>query len=225
MFDIRLTAYTAEADTPRADFWNTQNQVVASIHTLRLDRGERHRRLVEAEPWDMVVIDEAHHLNADEEAGPTLGYKLVEKLGDASRIGSMVFFTGTPHRGKHYGFLALLRLLRPDLFDPRKPVEDQLPLLRGVMIRNNKHAVTDLTGARLFQEPVVRSETYSYGAEEDQFYRTLTEFILTGKAYARTLAQTEGRAVMLVLIAMQKLASSSVAAIRRALRGRLDPMP
>ncbi len=222
MFDIRLTAYTAEADTPRADFWNTQNQVVASVHTLRLDRGDRHRRLVEAEPWDMVVVDEAHHLNADEEAGPTLGYKLVEKLGEANRIGSMVFFTGTPHRGKHYGFLALLRLLRPDLFDPRKPVEEQLPLLRGVMIRNNKHEVTDLAGVRLFQEPLVRSETYSYATEEDRFYRMLTEFILTGKAYARTLAQTEGRAVMLVLIAMQKLASSSVAAIRRALRGRLN---
>ena len=223
MFDIRLTAYTAESDTPRADFWNTQNQVVASVHTLRLDRGDRHQRLVEADAMeDMVVVDEAHHLNADEESGPTLGYKLVEKLGEANRIGSMVFFTGTPHRGKNYGFLALLRLLRPDLFDPRKPVEDQLSLLRGVMIRNNKNEVTDLAGARLFQEPLVRSDTYSYAIEEDRFYQTLTEFILTGKAYARTLAQTEGRAVMLVLIAMQKLASSSVAAIRRALRGRLD---
>lgn len=222
MFDIRLTAYTAEADTPRADFWNTQNQVVASVHTLRLDRGDRHQRLAEAEPWDMVVVDEAHHLNADEESGPTLGYKLIDKLQEANRIGSMVFFTGTPHRGKNYGFLALLRLLRPDLFDPRKPVEEQLPLLRGVMIRNNKHQVTDLKGARLFQEPVVCSETYAYTAEEDRFYKMLTEFILTGKAYAGTLAQVEGRAVMLVLIAMQKLASSSVAAIRRALRGRLE---
>lgn len=222
MFDIRLTTYTAEADTPRADFWNTQNQVVASIHTLRLDRGNRHQRLIEADPWDMVIIDEAHHLNADEESGPTLGYKLVDKLQETNRIGSMVLFTGTPHRGKNYGFLSLLRLLRPDLFDPRKPIEEQLPLLRGVMIRNNKHQVTDLKGSRLFQEPIVRSETYSYTAEEDRFYKMLTEFILSGKAYAGTLTQSEGRAVMLVLIAMQKLASSSVAAIRRALRGRLD---
>src|SRR5262249_36590495 len=151
------------------------------------DRGDRQRRLVEAEPWDMVVVDEAHHLNADEDAGPTLGYKLIEKLAEANRIGSMVFFTGTPHRGKNYGFLALLRLLRPDLFDPRKPVEQQLPLLSGVMIRNNKHEVTDLAGRRLFQQPIVRSETYAYTLEEDRFYRTLTEFILTGKAYARTL--------------------------------------
>jgi superfamily II DNA or RNA helicase len=221
MFDIRLTAYAPEADTPRADFWNTQNQVVASVHTLRLDRGDRHRRLTEAEPWDMVVVDEAHHLNADEERGPTLGYRLIEKLQEGGRIRSMVFFTGTPHRGKNYGFLALLRLLRPDLFDPRKPVEDQLPCLRGVMVRNNKHEVTDLAGERLFLDPLVRSETYSYSAKEARFYGMLSEFILTGKAYARTIDQTEGRAVMLVLIAMQKLASSSVAAIRRALRGRL----
>jgi superfamily II DNA or RNA helicase len=211
-----------KADTPRADFWNTQKQVIASVHTLRLDHGNRHERLLEAEPWDMVVVDEAHHLNADEESGPTLGYKLVEKLVAANRIGSMVFFTGTPHRGKNFGFLALLRLLRPDQFDPRKPIEAQLPQLRGVMIRNNKHEVTDLAGVRLFHEPLVKSETYCYAPEEDRFYGMLTEFIITGKAYARTLAQTEGRAVMLVLIAMQKLASSSVAAIRRALKGRLN---
>jgi ERCC4-related helicase len=222
MFDIRLTAYAAEADTPRADFWNTQNQVIASVHTLRLDRGGRHQRLLEADPWDMVVVDEAHHLNADEETGPTLGYKLAEGLLEAGRVGSMVFFTGTPHRGKNYGFLALLRLLRPDLFDPRRPVEDQLPHLKRVMIRNNKQNVTDLAGNQLFRESLVRAETYAYTPEEAQFYQTLTEFILTGKAYARTLAQSEGRAVMLVLIAMQKLASSSVAAIRRALRGRLS---
>ena len=50
----------------------------------------------------------------------------------------------------------------------------------------------------------------------------LTEFIVTGKAYASTLRGFEGTAVGLVLVAMQKLASSSVAAIRRALRGRLE---
>ena len=49
----------------------------------------------------------------------------------------------------------------------------------------------------------------------------LTDFIATGKAYASTLSSNDGRAVMLVLFAMQKLASSSVAAILRALRGRL----
>lgn len=221
MFGIKLTAYTTEADTPKADFWNTHNHVIASVQTLRLDRGGRHERLLEANAWDMVVVDEAHHLNADEQTGPTLGYKLIEGLLEAQRIRSMVFFTGTPHRGKNYGFLALLRLLRSDLFDPRQPMHDQLPDLKHVMIRNNKQNVTDLAGNRLFQEPLVRAETYAYTPEEAHFYQMLTDFILTGKAYAQTLSQSERRTVILVLIAMQKLASSSVAAIRRALHGRL----
>jgi superfamily II DNA or RNA helicase len=222
MFDIRLTAYSPDADTPKADFWNTQNQVVASVQTLRADKHGRHQRLEAADPWDMVVVDEAHHLNADEQAGPTLGHALVEKLSKAGRIKSMVFFSGTPHRGKDHGFLALLKLLRPDLFDTRRPLDEQLGHLPRVMIRNNKQQVTDLAGNRLFHEPLVRSETYAYSPAETAFYHMLSEFILTGKAYAGTLGQGEGRAVMLVLIAMQKLASSSVAAIRRAVRGRLE---
>ena len=222
MFDIRLTAYTPEGDTTAADFWNTQHQVVASLHTLRADNKGRHDRLMDAEPWDIVVVDEAHHLNADEQLGPTLGYQLLASLDGAQKVRSMVFFTGTPHRGKNYGFLALLRLLRPDLFDPKRPIAGQLSALRQVMIRNNKQEVTDLAGNRLFQEPVVRAETYSYSTTEADFYSTLTEFIVSGKMYAGTLDRTAGQAVMLVLVSMQKLASSSVAAIRRAIMRRLD---
>jgi ERCC4-related helicase len=222
MFDIRLTAYSSQVDKPKADFWNSTPQVVASLQTLRGEGDGRHDRMLEAEPWDIILVDEAHHLNADEERGPTLGYKLIDKLQAAGRIRAMVFFTGTPHRGKNFGFLSLMRLLRPDLFNPRQPIEEQRPNLKHAMIRNNKQMVTDLSGNRLFQEPLVRAETYVYSPEETSFYETLTEFIVTGKAYARGLSDFEERTVMLVLIAMQKLASSSVAAIRRALHGRLN---
>lgn len=222
LFDIRLTRYSVDADTPRSDFWGTQNQVVASLETLRADRNGRHQRILESDPWDLLVVDEAHRLNADEQAGPTLGFRFVHRLVEEDCVKSVVFFTGTPHRGKNYGFLSLLSLLRPDLFDPRRPVSEQLPQLRQVMIRNNKQNVTDLKGQRLFTPTDVRSETYQYSPAESHFYTMLTEFISSGKAYASSLAsQTDRRAVMLVLIAMQKLASSSVAAIRRAMRGRL----
>ena len=221
MFDIRLARYASEADSERSDFWSTHSHVVASLETLRLDHGGRHQRLVESPAWDLFIVDEAHHVNADEDAGPTLGYKLAQRLVDEKKVASMIFFTGTPHRGKTFGFLALLHLLRPDLFDPRKPLAPQLPRLREAVIRNNKQSVTDLRGNRLFQSPVT-SETYSYSPEESRFYEMLTEFILSGKAYASTLGAAGRRLVVLVLIAMQKLASSSVAAIRRALRGRLQ---
>jgi hypothetical protein len=46
MFDIRLARYLPEADTPRADFWNTNNQVVASMQTLRDGRKDRHKRIL-----------------------------------------------------------------------------------------------------------------------------------------------------------------------------------
>ena len=221
MFDIRLMIYTPGADTDQSDFWNITPQVVASLQTLRKDSKKRHERLLNSDPWDLVLVDEAHHLNADEDTGPTLGHKLLSKLVESRRINSMVFFTGTPHRGKPYGFFALLSLLRPDLFDPHKDTFSQLRELPRIMIRNNKQNVTDLCGKPLFKEPSVQSRTYDYSQNEARFYNMLTEFIITGKAYASSLTSNNGRAVMLVLISMQKLASSSVAAIRRALKGRL----
>ena len=221
MFDIRCAVYSGEQDTPRSDYWGTHPVVVASLETLRLEKPERRGRMMEADPWDLLIVDEAHRLNADEEQGPTLGYKLVEQLRDAGKFASMIFFTGTPHRGKNYGFLSLLALLRPEDFDPREPFEAQLRGLRSAMIRNNKQDVTDLEGNRLFHPPIVESATYAYSPAEAEFYDMLTDFIASGKAYANGLAGADGRAVILVLISMQKLASSSVAAISSALRKRL----
>ncbi len=221
MFDIRLAQYVPQADTAKSDFWGTHHQVVASLQTLRADHDGRHVRILDADPWDLLVVDEAHHLNADEEGGPTLGYRFVQSLVDEKKVSSVVFFTGTPHRGKAFGFLSLLKLLRPDLFNPRAPMHQQLPFLKQVMIRNNKQNVTDLQGNRLFRPPVVSAETYSYSASESRFYNMVTEFISTGRAYASSLGTADARLVVLVLIAMQKLASSSVAAIRRALQNRL----
>lgn len=39
--------------------WNAQNLVLASSHLVR--RQERVQELLEAEPWDLVILDEAHH--------------------------------------------------------------------------------------------------------------------------------------------------------------------
>ena len=222
MFDIRTAKYVTEADTERADFWGTHNQVVASLQTVRLDRAGRQDRLFESPTWDLLIVDEAHHLNADEKGGPTLGYQIAQRLQEGNRVASIVFFTGTPHRGKNFNFLSLLRLLRPDLFNPQEELGGQLRNLSQVMIRNNKQNVTDLKGKRLFQFPRVSSETFGYSEEESRFYSMLTEFILTGQAYASSLGVSDQRTAILVLITMQKLASSSVAAIRRAIQGRLS---
>jgi ERCC4-related helicase len=222
MFDLRFTPYTAEADTPRSGFWETHNQVVASLQTLRDDRRGRHDRLLTSPPWDLVIVDEAHHLNTDPASGATLSFRLLQKLKEHQRVNSIVFFTGTPHRGKDYGFISLLQLLRPDLIeDIKQPLETYLPVLQEIMIRNNKQNVTDLEGQRLFNGVTTEVVTYAYSTAEAKFYNTLTQFILAGLAYSSSLGGTAGQAVNLVLISLQKLASSSVAAIRSALRNRL----
>lgn len=221
MFDIRLSRYVVEADHPRTDFWNTHNHVVASLPTMRADRSGRHDRLFAAQPWDLLIVDEAHHLNADERQGATLGYELVERLLRQGKATSALFFTGTPHRGKPYAFWSLLELLRPELFGADRDEEDQLRHLSEVLIRNNKQVVVDMEGNRLFKPIRQHPYTYTYSGEEQDFYNLLTDFITSGRAYAASLTGRARQQVMLVLIAMQKLASSSVAAIRKALQGRL----
>ncbi len=227
MFDIRARIFATENDQGRVNFWEgSPLQVIVSLQTIRGVSSEtaskRQARLLQSPKWDLVIVDEAHHLNDDEGTGPTLGSRLIRALTHGGKVDSMLFFTATPHRGKTLGFLSLLNLLRPDLVpDAKRPMEDYIQVLPQVMIRNNKQAVTDLEGKRLFQAPVVRQETYSYSPEEAEFYRLMTEFIASGRAYASGLQQRDAQAVTLVLIAMQKLAASSVAAIRRALEGRM----
>lgn len=223
MFDLRLQIYRPEEDKAKSNFWERESQVVASFHTLRLDRNDRHKKLFEASAWDLVIVDEAHHLNSDEKFGPTKAYRLLHQLESQGLIESMVFFTGTPHRGKDYGFLSLLQLLRPDLFNPREATAPQLASLPSVIVRNNKYTVTDLQGNRLFKTPKVRRIDYSYSPSEQYFYDLISEFIASGFAYSNRLSNvTMGNAVGLVLIAIQKLAASSVAAVLRALLRRLE---
>lgn len=221
MFDIRLTMYSPDIDTARSDYWNTHDYVVASLPTLRKDINGRHERMLNAEDWDLLIIDEAHHLNAQEDTGATLGYRFIQNLIEHDKFKSRLFFTATPHRGKDYGFFALLHLLQPDLFDPKENSGLQQGHVKEAVIRNNKQLVTDMDGNKLFKPVQVNSRTYSFSEDEQAFYDKLTTFILTGQAYASSLAKVDQRVVKLVLIAMQKLAASSVAAIHSAVSGRI----
>lgn len=223
MFDIRLQVYDRSVDTPAVDFWDTANMVVASVHTLRREVAEgrsKGSRFLAADPWDAVVVDEAHHLNADERTGETLSFQLLRAMEERHKIRSLLLFTGTPHRGKDFGFLSLLSLLDPDRFGPEHDIDEQLAKLPDVMIRNNKATVTDLKGNRLFTPVTVETREYAFSPAESAFYETLSAFIIDGRAYASTLDGRAQSARMLLLIALQKLAASSIAAIRSALTKR-----
>jgi SNF2 family DNA or RNA helicase len=224
MFDIRAAVYHPDLDTKKSDFWGIHQIVIASLPTLRADHKGRHERLLDAPQWDMLIVDEAHHLNAEEGATKTQGFELVEKLQAAGKTPSCVLFSGTPHRGKAYGFWSLMGLLDSQVFGPKRNEGSMLGALPRFLIRNAKQKATDMKGNRLFMPIKQYPETFSYSPEEESFYELMSSFIMAGKAYASSLGKVEGGQVMLVLIALQKLASSSVAAVLSALetrRGRL----
>jgi SNF2 family DNA or RNA helicase len=220
MFKIPLQRYSTDQDNPGGNFWETHNHVVASYYTLQADKNDRHDRLFSSPSWDLVIVDEAHHLNADEKNGKTLAYQLLEKLENYGKAPSRLLFTGTPHRGKEFGFFSLMKLVEPEIFDPRKDKDNQYKELHNYLIRNNKQNATSMNGELLFKPIVQHPEIFHYSEEETEFYNTLTEFISSGKAYASTLEGEKNNQVILVLIALQKIASSSIAAIKSALETR-----
>ncbi len=63
--------------------------------------------------WDMVVVDEAHHLQWHEQT-PSVGYQFVEQLSDRSP--GLILLTATPEQLGKESHFARLRLLDPDRF-------------------------------------------------------------------------------------------------------------
>ncbi|MDO9169540.1 MAG: RNA polymerase-associated protein RapA [Methylobacter sp.] len=63
--------------------------------------------------WDMVIVDEAHHLEWSEQA-PSPDYLFVEQLGAISP--SLILLTATPEQLGKESHFARLRLLDPDRF-------------------------------------------------------------------------------------------------------------
>ncbi len=220
MFDIRVQQYVASVDPRGGFFWDTASMVVGSFHTLRGKKRGVRERLLEADPWDVVVVDEAHHFGADERSGRTLAYELMEQMEERRKIRSLLLFTGTPHRGKDFQFYSLMRLVRPDLFDPDQDAARNMANLRQAMIRNNKASVTDLKGKRIFTSVTTAKRDYSYSPAEAHFYETLTRFISEGRTHAASFSGRAHTARGLLLTTIQKLAASSVAAVRSALMKR-----
>ena len=126
-------------------FW-AQPRIIASIATAR--RNEHFARLA-VRPFDLVVVDEAHHLKNRNSAS----YKLV----DALKKRFLLLLSATPVQNSLVELYNLLTLLKPGIFktekefrsvymtagQPRTPVnrERLRDLMRDVMIRNTRALV------------------------------------------------------------------------------------
>ena len=73
---------------------------------------QRQQQALEAD-WDMIVIDEAHHLEWSEQA-PSSDYLFVEQL--ALVTPGVILLTATPEQLGKESHFARLRLLDPDRF-------------------------------------------------------------------------------------------------------------
>jgi len=65
------------------------------------------------EEWDLMVVDEAHHLNWQQD-NPSIEYQCIEQL--ANKIPGVLLLTATPDQLGHESHFARLRLLDPDRF-------------------------------------------------------------------------------------------------------------
>ena len=93
--------------------WLSQRAVLVSSHLMR--RTDRAKDLLEAAPWDLIVLDEAHHARrrgagaAGGDRGPNALLSLMQQL--VPRTGGLVLMTATPMQVHPIEVWDLLQLL------------------------------------------------------------------------------------------------------------------
>ena len=204
--------------------WENHHRVVASIDTLK--RPQRMERLLAAPKWDLIVFDEAHHLTRlryGSKVQATQNYKLADALRGHTR--DLIFLSATPHQGDAYQFWLLINLLDDQLFDTPEALDNHRGLLNRVIIRRTKREVTDANGQPLFVRRQVTTERFEPALREQRFYEKLTSYLRDGYQSAgvgqSARPSRDQRAIGFVMVAFQKMMSSSPRAIRQALRRRL----
>jgi superfamily II DNA or RNA helicase len=187
-------------------FWRG-SFIIASIHTAK---SSKNFNRVAGNFYDLVVVDEAHHLKNRN----TLNWKLVNEI----KKRFIFLLSATPVQNHLIELFNLITLLKPGQFkterlfkqaylqrgDSRKPAnsEQLRELLRDVMIRNTRSAI-DLKLPRRFAA-TARLEP---SATERELYNGITEF---ARAHSNSLP---GSLLQLLL----REAGSSPAALRATL--------
>jgi SNF2 family DNA or RNA helicase len=190
--------------------WATRDAPQVIVASLQLARSARHAELVRRRRWDLVVVDEAHHVKHR----TTAGYRLLDAL--KSRF--LLLLTATPVENDLEELYNLVTLLRPgqlatpaafkrqfvekgDPFSPRNR-ERLRQLLGEVMIRNTRALAGEALDlpARFAQTVVVDPSP-----EEVAFYDAVL-------ALVRASAPGAGRARLSLRTLLEEAGSSAAAA-------------
>ena len=159
------------------EFWSTNNRLIASLNSAK---SAKHFNLVTTRSWDLVIVDEAHHLKNRS----TLNWKLVNALNKRF----ILMLTATPVQNSLVELFNLLTLLKPGLLKteaafkkeyvsskngrvPKNP-EKLRQLMREVMVRNTRSLV-DVQLPKRFATTI----TVSPSKSEEKLYQDLTEYV------------------------------------------------
>ena len=211
------------------NFWRQHNQIIVSTDALKplehrqgwsqekIDSYNKYRieAVVNAD-FDLVIIDEAHKMGGS--SAQVSRYQLAETLSNA--VPRILLLSATPHRGKSDHFRRVLQLLDADAF-----MGEDMPSVKEIepfVMRSEKRFAVDYNGQKLFNERKTIKLLIPLEPERHhlqlQLYEHLTEYVRTSFNKAK---QNRNTALALVMTMLQKIASSSTAAIHSALSTRL----
>jgi len=218
---------SANANADEDNLWRMHDQVICSLDSVKPLEGrrgwtqeqlntynrERFEDLISAS-WDLVIIDESHRLGGSTEQ--VARYKLGAALAEAAPY--LLLLSGTPHQGKTDQFLRLMQLIDRDSFPDEGSVTQER--VRPFVIRTEKRVSINAEGQPLFKPRLTRLQAVAWQsrhAAQEQLYDAVTEYVRHG--YNQAIA-TKQRHISFLMILMQRLVTSSTAAIRATLEKR-----
>ncbi len=209
------------------NLWRMHDQVICSLDSVKPLEGrrgwsleqlntynrERFEDLISAS-WDLVIIDEAHRMGGSTEQ--VARYKLGAALAEASPY--LLLLSATPHQGKTDQFMRLMQLLDRESFPDENSVNRER--VRPFVIRTEKRAAINADGQPLFKPRVTRLQAVAWQTRhgsQQRLYEAVTEYVRHG--YNQAMAAKQ-RHIGFLMILMQRLVTSSTAAIRTTLEKR-----
>jgi superfamily II DNA or RNA helicase len=209
------------------NLWRLHDQVICSLDSVKPLEGrrgwsleqlstynrERFEDLISAS-WDLVIIDEAHRMGGSTDQ--VARYKLGAALAEAAPY--LLLLSATPHQGKTDQFHRLMQLIDRDSFPNESSVTSER--VHPFVVRTEKRAAIDAEGKPLFKPRMTRLHLVAWQerhAAQKELYESVTDYVRHG--YNQALA-TKQRHIGFLMILMQRLVTSSTAAIRATLEKR-----
>ena len=225
-FRLQFSILTSADATNTNPFLDMQNQLaIVSLDTLRQQRMQE--CLFAAQPYDLIVFDEAHKLSANYESDGTVRkskrYELAEKI--AAQEKNLLLLTATPHMGKDDAYYFLWRLLLPEHLAAQKAFGRMSENEKSNhLLRRMKEEMINFEGKPIY--PPRYSRTIGYPLKqgeisEQSLYDAVTEYCET---YFDLAGQYNRMAAKMAMMVLQRRLTSSTFALLQSLIRREEKL-